>query len=222
MSAPPPPPRPAAAPKYTWYVGILVVIILAYILINTLRTEGPGSQGPRVGSRLPPFAAPALASRLDGDANIATPGNISDQAGRVPACELRGADIVNLCQLGHSAPLVLGFFFTRGSECSGSFDVMQRLQARNPGVAFAGVVVKGDRDEARRIAGEHGWRFPIAYDADGGIANLYGIAGCPEVVLAYPGGVVRETVAGRDRAERELGERVAALVAGSRRRGWTP
>ncbi|MCW2989573.1 MAG: hypothetical protein JWM73_167 [Solirubrobacterales bacterium] len=224
MSAKPPPPpaRPVAAPRYTWYVGILAVIILAYILVNTLRTEGPGSQGPKVGSRLPPFAAPAVLSGLEGDANIATPGNTGDQAGRVPACELRGPDIVNLCALGHSAPLVLGFYFTRGAECTGSFDAMQRLQAANPGVQFAGVVVKGDRDDARKTVRKHGWSFPIAYDADGGVANLYGIAGCPEVVLAYPGGRVRETVAGRDRAERQLAAHVAGLVAAARRRGWRP
>jgi hypothetical protein len=219
---PPPPARPAPSGRYTWYIGILAVIILAYILINTLLTQGPGSSGPRVGSRLPPFAAPDVLSTLEGDANIATPGNTGDQAGKVPACELRGPGIVNVCQLGHSAPLVLGFSFTRGSECSGSFDAMQRLQAANPGVAFAGVIVKGDRDTARQTVREHGWSFPIAYDNDGAIANLYGIAGCPEIVLAYPGGRVRETVAGRDRAERQLGVHVAALVAAARKRGWRP
>jgi hypothetical protein len=198
------------------------VIILAYILVNTLRTEGPGSQGPSVGSRIAPFAAPAVLSDLEGDANIATPGNIGDQAGRVPACRLRGPDIVNSCELGHADPLVLGFFFTRGSECTGSFDVMQRLQARHPGVRFAGVVVRGDREDAREVVRGHRWTFPIAFDQDGGVANLYGVAGCPEVVLAYPGGRVRETVVGRDRAERGLADRVAALVAASRARGWRP
>jgi len=39
-------------------------------------------------------------------------------------------------------------------------------------------------------------------------------------VLAYPGGVVRETVLGRDRAERELERHVRALVTASVRRGW--
>jgi hypothetical protein len=41
-------------------------------------------------------------------------------------------------------------------------------------------------------------------------------------VLAYPGGVVRGTLAGRDRAERALGVHVAGLVAASRARGWRP
>jgi hypothetical protein len=219
---PPPPAQPVPANRYTWYIGILAVIVLGYILVNSLRTEGPGSQGPKVGRNLPPFAAPALLSELDGDANIATPGNTGDRAGKVPACELRGPDIVNSCALAEDTPLVLGFYFTRGSECTGSFDTLQHLQRENPGVAFAGVVVKGDRDEARETAREQGWDFPIAYDRDGGIANLYGIAGCPEVVLAYPGGEVRETVAGRDRAERALDRHVSELVAAARKRGWRP
>jgi peroxiredoxin len=219
---PPPPAAPAGTGRASWYVGILAVIILAYILVNTLRTEGPGSQGPRIGSRMAPFAAPAVLSGLEGDANIATPGNVGDQAGRVPACELRGGDIVNSCQLGHANPVVLGFFFTRGAQCSRSFDVMERLQRSHPGVRFAGVVVRGDRDDARDVVRRHGWTFPIAFDQDGGVANLYGVAGCPEAVLAYPGGTVRETVVGRDRAERELSRHVDALVAASRARGWRP
>ena len=130
--------------------------------------------------------------------------------------------MLNSCTLAADGPAVLGFFFTRGAECAGSFDALQRLAAATPGVRFAGVVVRGDRDEARKLVREHGWTFPIGYDHDGQVANLYGVAGCPEVVLAYPGGVVRETVIGRDRAERSLGEHVAALVAAARRRGWRP
>jgi hypothetical protein len=89
-------------------------------------------------------------------------------------------------------------------------------------VRFAGVIVRGDRGDARTAVREHGWTFPIGFDQDGGVANLYGIAGCPEVVLVYPGGKVRETVAGRDRAERGLAGHVAGLVAGAKARGWKP
>jgi hypothetical protein len=40
-------------------------------------------------------------------------------------------------------------------------------------------------------------------------------------VLAYPGGVVRETAIGEGAAA-DLGRRVDALVAAARRRGWRP
>lgn len=224
MTIPPAPPPPARPPgtggRSTWLVGILAVVVLAYILVNTLRTQGV--EPPAPDARLAPFAAPEVLSALDGDANVATPETVGDSAGAKPACELRGPDIVNSCELSEGRPLVLGFYFSRGAECAGSFDQLERLSERHPGLAVAGVVVRGDREDARELVREEGWSFPVAYDRDGGVANLYGVAGCPQVVLAYPGGRVRETVIGRDRAERGLTERVAELVAESRRRGWRP
>lgn len=217
----PPPTRPAGASRYGWFIGVLALLILAYITLNTLRTEGPGSNGPKRGSKLPPFAAPLVLSSLDGDANVAVKAN-SGRAGDVPACSVNRPDALTSCRLTERGPVVLGFFFTRGAECTGSFDVIQKLSANNPGVQFAGVVVRGDRDEARKVVRKHGWTFPIAYDRDGQVANLYGVAGCPEVVLAYPGGAVRGTVVGRDRAERRLAGHVAGLVAASKAQGWKP
>jgi len=214
-----PPARLTGASRYGWFIGVLAVLVLGYITLNTLRTPGPGSQGLRPGSRMAPFAAPLVLSGLDGDANVATRVH-SGRAGDIPACSVHRPDALNSCTLQARGPVVLGFFFTRGADCSASLDAMQRLSASNPGVQFAAVVVRGDRDEARKIVRRHGWRFPIAFDRDGQVANLYGVAGCPEVVLAYPGGVVRGTVVGRDRAEHRLDRHVAGLVAASRARGW--
>jgi peroxiredoxin len=216
---PPPPAPPVGASRYGWFVGVVVVLIMGYILINTLRTNGPGASGPKPGSRMHPFAAPLLLSKLDGDANVAMKAN-QGAAGKIPACSVHLPDALNSCDLVRGRPLVLGFFFTRGAHCTGSFDVIQRLSTRTPGVAFAGIVVRGDRGDARSVVRKHHWSFPIAYDHDGDVADLYGIAGCPEVVLAYPGGIVRETVLGRDRAERRLEAHVRALVTASVRRGW--
>ena len=36
-----------------WVVGLLGVLALAYITLNTLRTEGVGSRGPAVGEPTP-------------------------------------------------------------------------------------------------------------------------------------------------------------------------
>lgn len=218
---PPAAPPPAGASRYGWYIGVLGLIIMAYILVNGLRTEGPGSSGPQVGTQLPPFAAPLVLSSLEGDANVATKDNLGE-AGKVPACTVVRRDVLNSCELSKDAPLVVGFLFTRGAECTGSFDVMQDLVAKTPGVNFAGVIVRGDRKEARELVGEQRWTFPIGFDQDGGVANIYGIAGCPEIVLVYPGGKVHETIAGRDRAERDLERHVAGLVEASRQRGWAP
>ena len=208
--------------RHGWWVGILVFGIMIYILLNTLRTEGPGSLGPQVGTRIPPFAAPEVLSDLEGTVNVATPGNTNDRVGNRPACTLRGPKIVNSCELGHDDPLVLGFFFTRSSECEGSFDALQAAADRFEGVNVAGIYIDNDREDARETVRENGWRFPIGFDEDGRVSTLYGIAGCPEVVLAYPGGEVYRTVAGRDRAERDLATYVERLVAASRERGWRP
>jgi hypothetical protein len=98
---------------------------------------------------------------------------------------------------------------------------MQGLQAKMPDVQFAGVVVRGDRDDARKLIRKRGWSFPIAYDRDGAIANIYGIAVCPETLFVYPGRILRGTAIGKGVAD-DLPRRVDALVAGARRRGWRP
>jgi hypothetical protein len=193
------------------WLGVLVVAILGYILVNTLRTEGPGSSGPPTNKAMPPFAMPLVLSDLDGDANVARKAD-QGRAGKVPACSVRGPRVLNSCDLADQHIVVLGFLFTRGASCNGSFDALQRIADKYPQVSVAGVIVRGDRDEARKLVREKHWTFPIGFDHDGAVANVYGIAGCPEVVLAHAGGRVAETLAGRDRAERDLGKHVAALV----------
>lgn len=195
-----------------WWVGLLVFGIMVYILLNTLRTEGPGSLGPRAGETLPDFAAPLVLSDLDGDANLATEDNLGD-AGPVPACEVTGP-VLNSCELARGAPVVLGF------ACEASLEHLARVHERFPDVRVAGVIVRSDRDKAREKVRRAGWDFPIGYDRDGAVSSVYGIAVCPETVLAYPGGEVRHTVAGDDQAELE--RQVQALVRASRERGWRP
>lgn len=201
-------------------VGVLVFVILVYITINTLRSHHIGAAGPKAGSRLHAFAAPLVLSTLDGDANVALRRD-SGRAGAVPACSVRGPQVVNLCDLERRRPLVLGFLFTRGAKCTGVFDAMERLRGKMPDVQFVGVVVRGDRDSARKLVREHRWGFPVAFDRDGGVANVYGVAVCPELVFAYPGGIVRDTGIGEGLAT-DLERRVGGLVAASKQRGWKP
>jgi hypothetical protein len=201
-------------------VGVLVFVILVYITINTLRSHHIGAAGPKPGTHLHPFAAPLVLSTLDGDANLAVRRD-SGRAGVVPACSIRSPRVMNLCDLERARPLVLGFLFTRGAKCTGVFDAMERLRGKMPDVQFAGVVVRGDRDGARKLVRGHGWRFPVAFDRDGGVANVYGVAVCPELIFAYPGGVVRDTGIGEGLAA-DLDRRVGGLVASAKRRGWKP
>lgn len=213
---PPPPPsspttppaaaRPPGRVRYGWIVGILGLVLLAYISVNTLRTEGPGSAGPAAGQALPPFAAPLVASDLDGDANIATRRDQGD-AGAVPACDVSDPRALNVCTLVRERPLVLAFLTAGADTCARELDAMQEVSADFPQVAFAAVGIKGDRDDFRALARARGWTFPLAQDRDGAVANLYGVAVCPTVVLAHRGGTVKETLLGDE------GDTATALAA---------
>lgn len=209
MSEPAPPRRPAGVSNFAWIVGVLGILALAYITINTVQTDAPGSRGVPAGSPLPPFAVPLALSDLEGDANVATrPG--SGPEGRRPACEVRGAKILNSCQLAERGPVVLAFLATRSERCERQVDVLERVRARFPGVAFAAVAVRGDRDDVRRVARRHRWRLPVGYDHDGAVSNAYSVAVCPTITFARRGGRVAGT-SFELLDERALARRVEAL-----------
>lgn len=197
-------------------VGLLTLL---YITLNALTTHHPGSRGLPAGTRLPRFAAPLVHSSFpdDAGANVATPRNLNREAGRVPACEVRGAGAFNVCDAVAHRPLVLTFFTPAVSVCVRALDSMERLARAFRGVSFAAVSIGGDRGGMRRLVRSHGWSFPVAYDHDLAVTNLYGVAICPTVVLAYPGGRVMKTVLGDGVAQQAtLGADVRRLVAGSR------
>jgi len=201
--------RPA---RYGWLVGVVALVALAYILLNTLRTEGVGSAGPRVGSELPPFAAPLATSSLEGDVNVARRAG-QGAAGSRPACELRGPDIVSSCRLAERGPVAIAFFFTRGARCVDDLDRLERALRRHPDVQAAAVAIRVDRAEVRRLVRAHRWSFPVAWDHDGVLANVYGVAGCPHMTLAGRDGRVRQTLLGRQ-DDRALDRALAALERG--------
>ena len=194
---PPSVPRAPGASRYGWFVGVVIVLVLAYITLNTARhTNSQSSTGPKPGARLPPFATPLALSRLDGDANIATEKTKRSNAGKVPACRVRRRDVLNSCALSERGPVVLAFLATRGGRCIAELDVLERLRRAYPQVQFAAVAIRGDRDDLRRTIRGHGWRFPVGYDRDGVLANLYGVAVCPQITLAGRNGRVRKTLIG--------------------------
>jgi AhpC/TSA family len=199
--------------KAGWLVGVVGVVVLAYITLNTLRTEGLNPRGLDPGTRLPPFAMPLASSASDKDANIATrPG--SGPEGARPACTVRGPEILNVCQLAERGPVVLAFVVTGAGDCEGQLDVLDRVAPRFPDVEFAAVAVHEDHDDLRRKVRERGWRVPVGYDHDGAVANLYGVGVvCPLFTFAGADGRVAGTKLGV-LDERELAARVEALEAG--------
>jgi hypothetical protein len=177
-------PRPSAgSSRYTWIVGVAVVLALAYITLNTLGTDAPGSRGVPNGEQLPPFAVPLALSNLDRDAQV-------DPA---KACKVRGPRTLNSCQLAERGPVALAFFAVKDDRCMRQVDVLDRVRARFPDIGFAAVSVRGKRSEVRREVRRHGWGMPIGYDHDGAVTNAYAVAICPTITFAARGGKVVST-----------------------------
>lgn len=195
---PGPPRPPARASTYTWLIGVICILALAYITLNTVNTDAPGSRGIEAGKPLPPFSMVLAGSRRtcgDGrpcDANIARRAG-SGAEGRRPACELRAPDLLNSCELAERGPVALAFVATRSDRCEEQVDVMEEVRARHPTVQFAAVSVRGDVDRLRRTIRERGWTIPIGYDHDGAVANLYAVGICPTITFARRGGQVEST-----------------------------
>ena len=195
-AGPPQSARPAGAFRYGWVVGLAFIVVIVLVTINTLNTKGTGSAGLKEGTPLPPFAMPLALSDLNGDSNVARQSD-QGQAGKRPACDVRGPKILNVCQLAEKGPLVLAFFASRaGSACDRELDRLERARRTHPGVQFAAVAIRGGRSDLRKEIRDRGWRFPVGYDRDGVVANLYGISVCPTITFATAGGIVLHTTVG--------------------------
>lgn len=221
----PPPSRLLHTGRYGWLVGVIAVLVIGYVVVNGLRTTGPGARGLAPGRQLPPFAAPLATSaiRCDApsdpcDANVATRAG-QGSAGSRPACDVRGPQILNLCELTERGPVVLAFLATRGGDCATQLDSLNRVAARHPGVLVAVIGIRGDLGQLRAIVRAHRWRFPVGWDRDGILANLYGVAVCPDITYARWRGRAQSTSLGAI-GEQELDRRIDAAVAASRRAGW--
>lgn len=181
----------------TWIAIAAGLAILVYITWNTLSTPATSSTGLPAGTHLPPFAAPLVTSDLEGDANVARHAH-QGAAGVKPACAVTDPRALNSCMLVRRGPVALAFFTDGSGRCTQPLDAMRQLAPRHPDVGFAAVAIRGDRDHIRRTVEQHGWDFPVAQDRDGAVANIYGIAVCPSVVLVYRGGVVMRTALGSE------------------------
>jgi peroxiredoxin len=197
-----------------WIAVAAGVAILAYITFNTLTTPGTSSRGLEAGSRMPPFAAPLVTSDLVGDANVARHAD-QGAAGATPACEVTDPRALNSCELARRGPVVLAFLTEGADRCVAALDALAQVASRHPEVGVAAVAIRGDRDDLRELARERGWDFPVAQDRDGAVANLYGVAVCPTVVLAHRGGrVLRTDIGDEATTPRALERSVSELAAG--------
>jgi AhpC/TSA family len=205
----------SGGPHYGRYVGILAVLILILITINTLSTKPNGDTGIPPGRKVAPFAVPlALAPRLTGDADVATAPN-QGAAGKVAACDERGAEILNICELYEQGPVVLAMF-VEGGSCPNVLSEMQALVGSFPQVRFAAVALRGGRKAVRRIIARRHLAFPVGIDSEGTLAALYEVATCPQVAFLLQGGIVQSKALLTEPAPQALRARVAELLAASR------
>lgn len=184
--------RPSPAPtgsRYGWVVGVAAFLLIAFAAVNTLPNSGRGRDGPQRGEVLPDFAAPSLRGGSDADANIRQAAGGSSEQGLVPACDVEGGEVVNICDL-RRRPVVLTFV---APGCEGALDVVETVRGDYPGVSFVGVVIGESAPDAAELAGGRDWGSPVAVDPDNAVFNLYRAADCPTTVTAEAGGEVVAT-----------------------------
>jgi hypothetical protein len=189
-------------------VAVFVVALLGWIALNSAATDTAGSKGLQAGDELPPFAMPLSTSACRGrcDANVATKAD-QGAAGTKPACEVRGADVLNSCELAEGGPFVLAFVFEPVARCRAQIPVLERVAAAHPEVEFRIVAVRADAATARAL----GTSLPVGYDHDGAVANEYAVVVCPTITYVRSGGrVAGSTVGPLD--ERGLESEVARIA----------
>jgi hypothetical protein len=210
--------REPGTPSRARYLGLLIVLaVLVVVVVAVLK--GPGElHGIAVGDSFAPFAVPLASGTLSGDANVATKAG-QGEAGGVPACTVRGSQVLNICELWERGPVVLAVFVDSGS-CPDVLSQMQALKGSFPGVQFAAVSLKGDRGSLRSLIRKHSLTFPVGIDPDGVLASIYKVLSCPQVSFAYPGGKVQSPSLLGTPASGTLRARVAQLVVAAKARGW--
>ena len=186
--------------RYSIVVGLLFLVLVAIAFFHTVGGNEPGTLGlDKLPARwpLPEFAVPAAAGPLEGDANVAQDDCETSQvpcpsgARRTPACRIRDAGAIRVCDL-FDRPLVLSFWFTKGGDCADQQDAVDSAYERYRGrVSFLSLDVRDDRGTVRELVRQHGWKMPVGYDRDGAVADLYRVGGCPTFAYVYPGGTLQ-------------------------------
>jgi hypothetical protein len=207
----PGPPEPVIDTRpYRRMIGAIGIGIALVISVLLFLMHGVGTIGVPPGQRLHSFVAPLASSTLNGDVTLNPHCN--------PARPKAGA--INLCPwFVRRAPVVLGLFVPASSDCIRQIDAMQTVSRQFSGsrVQFAAVAVHTGHSSAAKLVRSHGWTFPVAYDRDGALGQIYGVEVCPMVELAAPGGVVKFRLTGDGwLSAPTLAAKVRELVGGGR------
>jgi len=200
--------------RYGRYIAVVGLIALFAFALYTTFAERSAVSGVPAGQRLPPFAAPLALAGANADVNVATHAN-QGSAGRRPACSVRGARILNICQLYEQGPVVLALFIDGGS-CPDVLRSIERLASSFPQVRFAAVAVKSQAKPIAALVRKLGLGYPVGFDRDGVLGALYQMQGCAQITFARPGGVVQGQPLLEQPSDAALRQRIARLIGLSR------
>ncbi len=190
------------------FLVVALILLVAYVTYNTATGERGSSTGPAAGTAMIQFAAPLVGSSLQGDVNVAQRSAASPTV--KAACDLRGPAILNSCDLVRGQAALLVFIDSSEGRCARTLDQVIRVAAEYPKLRVAAIVIRGERSQARALLASHAWRVPVAEDRDGALANLYGVAVCPQIVYLRSGGTV-DAVSVGEVGDLELNRRLRAL-----------
>jgi hypothetical protein len=220
--------RPGARPpsRYSIFVGIAFLALIAVAAVNTFRGEDGGvlgAGGIEAGTELPKFAVPELIGGAEADANVYQNGcetsqrPCPDDARRTAACAVDLPRVIRVCDL-FDKPLVISFWFSDPADCPPTQDPVDAAARRYRGrVNFLSLAVRGDREQLVELARQRGWTLPLGWDRDGAVSNLYEVGVCPTVAFVLPGGILSEAKIGVDELEpARLRASVERLIARSR------
>ena len=191
---------------YRWTIGIFGLVLVIAFSVYLFVSRGLGTAGIPAGKPLHLFVAPLATSSLNGDANVN------------PRCDPRHPNprALNVCG---RTPLVLGLFVTGSTDCEREIDTLQTVSRSYPPskVQFAAVAVQAGRSQTAALVRSHHWTIPVAYDKDGAVGALYGVAICPMVELARRGGTIQDRLIGNHWiSPARVRARVDALLASER------
>ena len=217
--------QPRSTNRYSIYVGIAFLVVIAIATVNTFNNESGGVLGgdeAQAGEALAEFAVPELIGGADADANVfqddcessANPCPADEE--RTPACQVDLPHVLRVCDF-FDKPLVLSFWFDTPDDCPPTQDAVDAAARRWRGkVNFLSIAVRGDREELERIVTERGWTLPVGWDRDGAVSNLYRIGVCPTVAFVRTGGVLERARIGSDElAAARLDSDIERLVRSS-------
>ena len=213
--------------RYSVWVGVAFVIVIAIASINTFTNDEGGLLGAdaQAGEPMPEFAVPELPGGEEADANIFQDDCESSEnpcpadERRTPACEVDLPRVLRVCDF-FDRPLVLSFWFTSPSECPPTQDLIDKAASRyRDRVNFLSIAVRGERGELEEIIRERGWSIPVGWDRDGAVSNLYRVGVCPTVAFILPGGILSEAKIGTEELDRgQLDAAIDDLIREARRR----